>query len=51
MWSLVALNRWSSYTVTTARELAWVDLALVVLDNWLSYRGGRLKMFDYNALS
>ena len=51
MWSLVVLNRWSSSTVTTVREFAWVDLALVVLDNWSSYKDVRLNMFDYNALS
>ena len=29
--SLVALNWWSSYTVTILREFAWADSALVVL--------------------
>ena len=48
-WSLVALNRWSSYTVTNVWELAWADSALVVLDEWLSYRGDCLNMFDCNA--
>ena len=28
-----------------------VDSALVVLDEWSSYRGGRLNMFDCNTLS
>ena len=44
--SLVALDRWLSYTVTTVWEFAWVDSALVILDEWLSYRGGRLNRFD-----
>ena len=47
-WSLVGLNRWSSYTV---REFAGVDSALIALDEYLSYRGGRLNRFHYNALS
>ena len=46
-WSLVALDRWSSYTITTVWELAWADSALVVLDDWLSYGGGRISRFDY----
>ena len=50
-WLLVALNRWLSYTVTIVREFAWADSALVVLHEWLSYRGGRLNMFDCNDLS
>ena len=45
-WSLVALDRWSSYIVTIPWELAWEDSALVVLDEWSSYRGGRLNRFD-----
>ena len=32
--SLVVLDNWSSYTVTTVWEFAWADSALVVLDNW-----------------
>ena len=48
-WSLVALDRWSSYTVTIVLEFAWVDLALVVLDKWSSYRGGHLNRFDCNG--
>ena len=47
-WSLVA---WSSYAVTIVREFAGADSALVVLDEWLSYRGGRLNRFDCSALS
>ena len=35
-WSLVALDRWSSYTVTTVWEFAWGGSALVVLDEWSS---------------
>ena len=27
-------------------EFAWADSTLVVLDEWLSYRGGRLNRFD-----
>ena len=38
--------RWSSYTVTIIWELAWADIALVILDKWTSYRGGRLTRFD-----
>ena len=45
-WSLVALDRWSFYTVTIVWELAWTGLALVVLDKWSSYRGGRGSRFD-----
>ena len=40
------LDRWSSYTVGTTWELAWTDSALVVLDQWSSYRGGRINRFD-----
>ena len=43
---MVALDRWSSYTVTIVWEFAWADSALVVLDEWSSYRGGRLNRFD-----
>ena len=45
------LNRWLSYTVTIVQEFAWADSVLVLLDEWLSCRGGRLNMFDCNALS
>ena len=45
-WSLVALDRWLSYTVTIAWELAWADSTLAVFDEWSSYRGGRLSRFD-----
>ena len=34
-WSLVALDRWLSYTVTIVREFAWVDSELVALERWL----------------
>ena len=44
-WLLVALDRWSTSTVTNVWEFAWADSALVVLDEWSSYRGGRLKRF------
>ena len=50
-WSLVALDRWSSYAVTIVWEFAWADSALFILDEWLSYRGARLNRFDCNALS
>ena len=49
-WSLVALNRWSSNTVTIVWEFAGADSALVVLDKWSSYRGGCLNRFNYNVL-
>ena len=45
-WLLVALGRWSSYTVKIVWEFAWADSALVVLDKWPSYRGGHLSSFD-----
>ena len=45
-WSLVALDRWSSYTVTIVWEFARADPVLAVLDEWSSYRGGRLNRFD-----
>ena len=45
-WSLVKLDRWSSYTVTIVWQLALADSALVVLDKWSSYRGGRLNRFE-----
>ena len=48
---MVALNWWSSYIVTIVRKFAWEKSALVVLDEWPSYRGGRLNMFDTNASS
>ena len=34
-----------SYTVLIVWELTLVDSALVVLDEWSSYRGGRLNRF------
>ena len=45
-WSLVALDKWSSYTVTTVWELTWTNSALVVLGECSSYRDGRLSSFD-----
>ena len=45
-WPLVALDRWSSYIVTTVWEFAWADSTLVILDEWSSYRGGCLSRFD-----
>ena len=50
-WSLVTLDRWLSYTVTTVWELAWAYSALVVLDELSSYRGGCLNRFDCIKLS
>ena len=32
-------------------EFALADSALVVLEKWSSYRGGRLNMFNCNAVS
>ena len=46
-WSLVILDRWSFCKVMLIWELAWADSGLVVLDEWLSYRGGCLSRFDY----
>ena len=40
------LDSWLSYTVTIVWEFAWVDSALVVLGEWLSYRGGQLNRLD-----
>ena len=48
-WPLVGLDRQSSYAVTIAWEFAKMDSALVVLDEWSSYRGGRLNRFDFNC--
>ena len=45
---LVALDRWSSYTVAIVWELAWADSEVVVLDEWLSYTGGRISRFVYS---
>ena len=45
-WLLVALDKRSSYTVTLVWELGRADSALVVLDEWLPYRGGCLSRFD-----
>ena len=45
-WSLVMLDRWSSYAVTIVWEFAWADSALVVSDKWPSYRGSCLNRFD-----
>ena len=41
-WSLVALDKCSSYTGTIAWKLAWMDSTLVVLDEWSSYRVSHL---------
>ena len=50
-WSLVALDRWPSYTVTMVRGFVRVDSAFVVLDKGSFYGGGHLNRFDCNALS
>ena len=50
-WSLLALDRWSSYAVTIVWEFAWADSALIILDEWSFYRGGHLNRFDCNTLS
>ena len=50
-WSLVMLDRSLSDTLTIAWELAWVDSALVVLDVWSSYSGGRISRFDCTCLN
>ena len=39
-------DRFSSYTVMTIWRFAWEDSALIVLGEWLSYRGGHLNRFD-----
>ena len=36
-WLLVALERWSFYSVAIVWELAWADSALVILDKWSSF--------------
>ena len=41
-----------SYTVAIVWEFAWADSGLVVLEEWSSYRGGRLTgltVFRKNA--
>ena len=49
-WLLVVLGRLLSYTVMFVWELAQADSALVILDEWLSYRGGRFSRFDCTFL-
>ena len=34
MWSLVALDRWLSYTVMIVLEFAWANSELLVLKRW-----------------
>ena len=41
---------WSFYTVTILWEFAWADSAVVILDEWLSDRGGFLNRFDFIIL-
>ena len=50
-WLLVVLDRCLSYTLTIVWGFAWVDSALVVLDEGSSYGGGRLKRFDCISIS
>ena len=45
-WLLVALDRSLSDAGTIVWEFAWADSALVVLNKWLSHRGGCLNRFD-----
>ena len=47
---LVTLDKWLSYPVTIVWELALADSALVVLNKFLSYGGGRLSRFDCTDL-
>ena len=47
-FDMVALDRWSSYTVMILWKLAWGDSTLVILDGGSSYRGGRLNRFACN---
>ena len=47
--SLIALDRWLSYAVLILWELAWVESALMVLGECLSYRGDHLSRFDCNS--
>ena len=44
---VVVLDSMGLYGVVL--EFAWVDSVLVVLDEWLSYRGGRLNRFDFKC--
>ena len=50
IWETKKSGRWSSYTVTIVWEFALADPVLVVLDEWSSYRGGRLNRFDCGLL-
>ena len=43
--------RWVLYTVMFVWEFAVADSALVVLEEWSSYRGGHLNRFNCNAYS
>ena len=45
------LDRWVLYTVMFVWEFAVADSALVVLEEWSSYRGGHLNRFNCNAYS
>ena len=48
MWPLLALGRWSSYTVTIVLEFACAESVWVTLDEWSSSRGGCLNRSDCN---
>ena len=43
------LRQMVSYTGMIVRELAWVDSILVVLDEWLSYRGVCSTLYSKSA--
>ena len=51
MWSMVALDSWSPYTVTIVWQFAWAYSTLFVLYEWSSYRGGRLNRFDCTLIT
>ena len=42
-WSCLPVDR---LILTNVWKLTWVDSTLVVLDEWLSYKGGRFSWFD-----
>ena len=51
MWSMVALDSWSPYTVTIVWQFAWAYSTLFVLYEWSSYRGGRLNRLDCTLIT
>ena len=49
---IFSFGRQKSYScLCWKQEFAWADSALVALDEWLSYRGGNLKSFEYSSFS